>query len=103
MGLVEKSIETLDSNWRGIILDPLYVMAEPLAVTRWIPEMEEVAGAGKTETDAQESTRKFLEERVTLRYRREDEELAERKNISSRRPVSFRSGAGLPTLLGLVL
>ena len=43
-------------------------MAEPLAVTRWILELEEDAGAGKVET------RKFLEERVSLRYRREDEE-----------------------------
>ena len=64
-------------------------MAELLAVTRRIPELEEVAGAGKTETDAPESTRKFLVERVSLRYRREEEELAGRKNISSLRSVSF--------------
>ena len=64
-------------------------MAEPLAVTRQIPELEEDAGAGKMETEAPESTRKFLEERVSLRYRREDEEPAGRKNISSCWPVSF--------------
>ena len=56
-------------------------MAELLAVTRRIPRIEEDAGAGKTETDAPESTRKFLEERVTLRYRREDEEPARRNNV----------------------
>ena len=43
LGLVERSIEN--------------VMAELLAVTRQIPELEEDAGAGKTETDAPESTR----------------------------------------------
>ena len=64
-------------------------MAEPLVVTRWIPELEEDAGAGKTEADAPESTRKFLEERVSLNYRREDEELARRKNVSTRQPISF--------------
>ena len=60
-------------------------MAEPLAV---IPELAEDAGAGKTKTDAPESTRKFLEEKVSFRYRREDEEPAGR-NVSSHRPVSF--------------
>ena len=60
-----------------------------MAVTRLIPELKEDAGAGKTETDALESTRKFLEERVTLRYRREDEEPAGRTNLSSCQPVSF--------------
>ena len=51
-------------------------MAEPFTVTKRILED---AGAGKTETEAPESTRKFLEERVSLRYRREDEEPAGRK------------------------
>ena len=64
-------------------------MAEPLAVTRWMPELEEDAGAGKTETDALESPRKFLKVRVFLRFRREDEELVGRKNVSSSRPISF--------------
>ena len=54
-------------------------MAEQLAVTRRIPELEEDASAGKPETDALESTRKFLEERVSLGYRRDEEEPAERK------------------------
>ena len=57
----------MDLNWRGIILEPLHAMAEPLAVTRRIPKLEEDAGAGNTETDAPESIRKFLEERVFLR------------------------------------
>ena len=78
-------------------------MAEPLAVTRQIPELEEEdAGAGKTETEALESTRKFLEERVSLTYRREDEEPAGRNNVSSCWPVIFRPGTGLLTLLGFV-
>ena len=54
-------------------------MVESLGVTRHsrqIPELEENAGAGNTGTDALESTRKFLEERVSLRYRREDEQPA---------------------------
>ena len=77
-------------------------MAEPLVVTRQIPELEEDAGAGKTETDALESTRKFLEEKVSLKFRREDEEPAGRKNVSYCRPVSFLTRTGLLTLLGLV-
>ena len=77
-------------------------MAEPLAVTRWIPELEEDAGAGKSETDALESTRKFLEERVSLRYRREDEEPVGRKNFLPAGQVVFLPGAGLLILLGLV-
>ena len=77
-------------------------MAEPLAVTRWIPELEEDAGAGKRETEAPESTRKFLEERVSLRYRREDEELAGRKKFLPAGQLVFRPGAGLLTLLGFV-
>ena len=64
-------------------------MTEPLAVTRRIPELEKDAGARKTETDAPESTRKFMEERVSLRYRREDEEPVGRKNVSSRQLVTF--------------
>ena len=58
---------------RGIILDPLQEMAYPLAVTRRIPELEEDAGVGNTETEAPESTKKFLLERESLRYRREDD------------------------------
>ena len=54
-------------------------MAKPLVVTRQKPELEEDAGAGNTEIDASESTRKFLEELVFLRYRREDQEPAGRK------------------------
>ena len=52
-------LKLLDPNWRGIILELLHVMVEPLAVTRQIPELEKDAGEGKTETDASESTRKF--------------------------------------------
>ena len=50
--------------------------------------LEEDAGAGNTESDALESTRKFLEERVSLRYRGK-EEPAERKKFSFRQTVSF--------------
>ena len=81
------------------VLDPLHVMAEPLALTRRIPELEEDAGAGKTETDGPESTRKFLEERVSLRYRREDEEPAGRKKFLPTSHLVFQPGAGLLTLL----
>ena len=78
-------------------------MVEPLAVTKRIPELEEDAGAGNTETDAPESTRKFLEKRVSLRSRREDEELAGRKKtFLPAGQLVFRPGAGLLTLLGLV-
>ena len=38
-------------------------MVELLVVTRWIQQLGEDAGTGYTETDALESTRKFLEER----------------------------------------
>ena len=64
-------------------------MAEPLTVTKQIPELEEDAGAGNIETDAPESIRKFLEERVSMRYRREEAEPAGRKNFSSHPPVIF--------------
>ena len=37
-------------NRRGIILEPLQVMADPLVVTMPMPELEEDAGAGNTET-----------------------------------------------------
>ena len=47
----------MNPNWRGIILEPLYVMVEPLVVTRQIPKLEEDAGPGNTETDALESTK----------------------------------------------
>ena len=53
-------------------------MAELLAVTRRIPELEGDAGAGKTKTDVPKSTRNFPEERESLKYRREDEEPAGR-------------------------
>ena len=62
---------------------------DPLAITRRMPELEEDAGAGNTETEAPESNRKFLEERESLSYRREEEVPAGRKNVSARRPVSF--------------
>ena len=71
-------------------------------VTRWIPELEEDAGAGNTETDAPESTRKFLKERVSLRYRREEEELAVRKIFLPAGQLVFRPEAGLLALLGFV-
>ena len=57
----------LDPNWRGIILDQLQVMEDPLAVTRQILKMEEETGAGITETEAPESTRKQLDESVSWR------------------------------------
>ena len=53
---------------------------DPLVVTRWMPEPEEDAGAGNTETEASESTSKFLLERE---HRREDEILARRKTTNT--------------------
>ena len=76
---------------------------ELLAVTRRIPELEEDAGAENTETDNPESTRKFLEERVSLRYRREYEELAGRQNVSSCWPVSFWTKSSVAYTSGLCL
>ena len=64
--------------------------------------VEKDAGAGNAETDAPESTRKLLEERVSLRYRREEEEPAGRKDVSSHRLVSFPTRSRLLTLLGFV-
>ena len=71
-----------------------------MAVTRQISKVEKDAGAGKTDT--LESTRKYLEERVSVTYRRVDEELAGRKKFLPACQLFFRSGAGLLTLLGLV-
>ena len=73
-------------------------MADLLAVTRRMPDLEERAGAGNTETEALESTRKFLLERESLRNRRENEVPAGRKNGL----LVFRPGAGLQALLGIV-
>ena len=76
-GLVEKSIENV---WIQLG-EALFWNHCMLAVTRRIPELEEDAGAVKTETDARESTRKFLKAQLSLRYRREDEEPAGRKKV----------------------
>ena len=77
-------------------------MAKPLVVTRGIPELEEDAGAGNTETYAPESTRKFPEERVPLRYRREEEELTkEARTFLPADQLVFWPGAGLLAFLGL--
>ena len=73
-------------------------MAEPSAVTRRMPDLED-AGAGNTETDALEYTRKFLEDKVSLRYRREEEEPAGRKTFLPTCSLVFRPGAGLLALL----
>ena len=73
-------------------------MTEPLALTRRIPELEEDAGAGNTETNALEPTKKFLEERVSLRYGREEEEPARRKIVSSHHPFVFQPGAGFVSM-----
>ena len=72
-------------------------------VTRRIPDLEKDAGVGNTETDAPEFTRKFLEEIISLRYKREEEALAWRKNISSCRPVSFPSRRWVACTSGLCL
>ena len=50
-----------------MIQDPLQLMAEPSAVKRQILEFEDAVGAGTTETEAPESTRNFLDERVSRR------------------------------------
>ena len=69
-------------------------MSDPLAVTRRMPELEEDAGAGNTVTENLEFTKKFLEERESLRYRRVDEVPAGRKNVSgpTRSRVACNSG-----------
>ena len=78
-------------------------MAEPLAKTRHIPELEEDAGAGNLETDAPESTKTFLEERVSLKYRREEDGTAGRKNLSPHWPVSFMTRSRVACTYGLCL
>ena len=77
-------------------------MADPLAVTGWIPELEEDTGAENPETEAPDSTRKLLLEREYLRYRREDEILAGRKNFVPAGQLVFQPGGGLLALLGFV-
>ena len=58
--------------------------------------------AGNTETEATKSTRKFLEVRESLRYRREEEDLAERKNVFCY-PVSFLTRSRVACISGLCL
>ena len=70
-------------------------------VSRRMLELEEDAGAGNTETEALESTRKFMLERESLRYRREDEVPTGRKNISSGQPVSFPTRSRVACTSGL--
>ena len=62
-------------------MDPLEVMADRLAVMRWILELKNEAGAGNTEMEAPESTRKCLDKSVSWRLKSEDEDLAGKKNF----------------------
>ena len=77
-------------------------MGKPSVLTRQIPELEEDAGAGKTETHAPESSRKFLEKKVSLRYRRKEEDPAWRKTFLAAGQLVFPPGAGLLALLDFV-
>ena len=75
-----------------MILEPEQDKEKPSAVRSFTPEVEEEeeTGAGKTETEAPESTRKRWEESLSLRYTRE--ELIEpvgKEKASSYRPLSF--------------
>ena len=64
-------------------------------------ELEEDAGAGNTKTKALESTKKFLLERESLRYRREDKVPTGRKSVSSHWPVCFPTRSRVACTSGL--
>ena len=75
---------------REIILEPEHETEEPSAVRCLTPEEVEEAGAGNTETEALESTRKRQEDSLSTRYTREDlVEPAGRENVSICQPTSF--------------
>ena len=61
----------LQENRRGIILVPLQIIGDPSAVRRRTPSEEVDFGPGNTETEAPESTRNSLSERMSFRNRRE--------------------------------
>ena len=73
-----------------MILEPEHDKEEPSALRSFTPEIEEETGAGKTETEAPESTRKRREESLFWRYTREDlVEPAGKEKVSSCQPLSF--------------
>ena len=68
--------QTLDSEpqeiRRGIILVPLQCIGFPSAVSSLTPSEDIEAGPGNTETEALESTRKSLSDRISLRNSRDE-------------------------------
>ena len=79
-------------------------MADLLAVTRWVLEFECEAGAGSTGAqEAPKSSRKLLDESVSLRKRRKEEDLARRKLFLSAGWLVSRPQAGFRAFLGLIL
>ena len=48
-----------------MILEPEHDSEEPSAVRSWTPKAEDEAGAGKTEMEAPESTRKLREDSLS--------------------------------------
>ena len=86
----------LDQNWRGIILNPLHVMAEPLDLTRRIPELEKqkLMLLSLAENSWRRGCPWDTEER--MRNPQGD------KTFCPASQLVFRPGAGLFTLLGLV-
>ena len=71
-------------------MEPEQVILEPSAVRSLTPAAEDEAEAGKTETEALESTRNWREDNLSLRLTREElVEPAGRENASTHLPASF--------------
>ena len=70
--------QTLDSEpqeiRRGIILVPLQCIGFPSAVSSLTPSEDIEAGPGNTETEASESTRKSLSDRISFRNSRDEQQ-----------------------------
>ena len=90
-GPAEKSSQTSgNQNIQRIILEPEQVREKLSAVTNRTLKPEAEGGAGKTKTEAPESTRNFLDKIMSWRKMREEPEaLAGRERVSSCQPASF--------------
>ena len=60
---------------RGMMPDPLYTIGVPSAVRRQTPLVEVEFGPGNTETEAPESKRNSLSEKISQRKKREEHQI----------------------------
>ena len=59
-----------------MILEPLHTIEEPSAFRRQTSSSEEALGTGKTDTEAPESTKNSLSDRISFRKMREEQQIS---------------------------